>query len=77
MIVVSKWTNYGIVQSKEPKVEGGIWKINGCWGGDKYHHQDIPNFHFKMDVSIVYYLNVPFMHPHELVDQYKLNDACH
>ncbi len=43
-------------------------------GRDKYHHQDIPYFHFKVDVSIVYYPNVPLMHPHESVDQYKLND---
>jgi hypothetical protein len=49
--------------------------VIGGGGCDKYHHQDIPNFHFKVDVSIVYYPDVPLMHPHESINQYKLSDV--
>jgi len=64
---------------KNQKQKVAFGKINnhgGGWGGggDKYHHHNIPYFHFKVNVSILYYLNVLLMHPHEPVDQYKLSD---
>lgn len=44
-------------------------KISGLWGVDKFRGYVIPSFCMKVDVVVIYMVDIPLMHPHEANDQ--------
>ena len=64
-----------IMSPKNKRRKVAIRKSSGVGGVDKFHFKVIPEFCYKIDVTVAYLGDVKLAYPHEDGDQWLVKDV--